>query len=145
MKYEIKPAVSQHRQHLTPAQRTSSLFSETPTVLGKVLRRGQSMTVTEEQMKSNESILRRLVEAGSITVSPLNPVTKEVTIEVKSEPEAAKPPVVTEPPEQVEAALTTAPDVVETPVATSVETVVVTEQVTVSAPPQAQSKKNKKG
>lgn len=146
MKYEIKPAVSQHRQHLTPAQRTSSLFSESPTVMGKVLRRGQSLVVTDKDMAHHENQLKRLIDAGSITITPLG-----VPDFKKPEPVVVKPPEslpvvpeVTEPP-PVDPGLTTAPEKVEAPVATAVETVVVTDQVTVAPPTQTYSKKNKKG
>lgn len=68
MHFIVKPAVTQRRAELTPAQRGSSLFSEAPTVLGRILRRGQSMTITEEQMKLNESQLKRLFDAHAIDI-----------------------------------------------------------------------------
>jgi hypothetical protein len=55
-------------QRLTVAQRTSSAFSESPTVLGRILRRGQKMEATPEQFEANKHRLLTLAKAGSIHI-----------------------------------------------------------------------------
>jgi hypothetical protein len=58
-------------KNLTPAQRTSSLFSEEPVVLGRVLRRGSGpIRISPEDFERNKVHLLRLERAGSITITP---------------------------------------------------------------------------
>lgn len=91
---------------LTTAQRRSSLFQEEPTVLGRILRRGgPPMLIVDEVFEANEAQLKRLVDAGSITICKLGPsadsiVTTEPVSEtpVIEEPVPETPPVVEEPP-----------------------------------------------
>lgn len=55
---------------LTPAQRLSSLFSEEPVVMGKVMRRGlPPRKITKEQYEANKLHLLRLAKAGSIVIT----------------------------------------------------------------------------
>lgn len=125
MHYVIKPVVTQHRTNLSHAQRTSPLFSETPVVLGKTLRRGQSMVISEEQMKANEAHLKRMVDAGSITVKAelsaeeKEALHKQLTVP-PSDPTPPEDPPSTEPP-AVE------PPATETPVVSQDEKSVVEE------------------
>lgn len=82
MNYEIKRAYN--GGPLTPTQRSSSLFSEEPVVLGKVLRRGStSIFVPVEQFELNKVSLQRLEKAGSIVIIP--PAAPEVAGDGKKE------------------------------------------------------------
>lgn len=60
-------------QPMTVAQRTSSLFSEEPTVLGKALRRGlPPLKIDEKQFAQAEHMLRRLFDAGAINIKAVD-------------------------------------------------------------------------
>jgi len=91
MKYKIEPAIGAVRSNLSHSQRTSSLFSETPTVAGQILRRGQSITFDEKQMLQHGNHLKRLVEAGSIRVTPVGvPESTSIAADLKKEAEIDK-------------------------------------------------------
>lgn len=68
--YTISLGLGRRSQQLTRAQKSSSLFSEEPVVLGKVLRRGMPpRKITAEQFEANKIKLTRLAEAGSIIIT----------------------------------------------------------------------------
>lgn len=89
MKYKIEPAIGSIRTNPTHKQRTSALFSESPVVAGQTLRRGQSITLDDKQMAQHESHLKRLVDAGSIKITPMggilghSPSKEPVKVELK--------------------------------------------------------------
>lgn len=68
MHYEIAAAVQSVGKQLTPAQRSSSLFSEAPRIGSKTLRRGQSTKFSEAEMKASEVIIKRLYDAHAIEI-----------------------------------------------------------------------------
>jgi hypothetical protein len=58
---------------LTQAQKTSSLFSEEPMVMGKALRRGlPPLRIDEAQFKQNQIMLKRLFDAGAINIKAVD-------------------------------------------------------------------------
>lgn len=71
MQYKIETATGTIRTNPTHAQRTSALFSEAPIIGGRILRRGQSIILSELQMKHGEIQLQRLLSAGAIKITPI--------------------------------------------------------------------------
>lgn len=68
MHFEITASQQAVRKNLTSAQRNSSLFSESPRIGGRTLRRGQMLKFDESQFKANEVIIKRLFDAGAIEI-----------------------------------------------------------------------------
>lgn len=72
MHFEISRAF-RHGMQLTQAQKTSSLFSEEPMVMGKALRRGlPPLRIDEAQFKQNQIMLKRLFDAGAINIKAVD-------------------------------------------------------------------------
>jgi hypothetical protein len=109
MHFVVAPKVKAGRNELTTAQRTSSFFSETPRVAGQILRRGQSIVLSEAQLKLNELHLRRMMLAGAIEITAVLdsgqkiPLNASMTVVLPKE-EAAPAPVNAEPVAKEEAA-----------------------------------------
>lgn len=98
MHFEITASLQSLHKQLTPAQRNSSLFSESPRLAGKTLRRGQVMRLSEAEFKANEVMAKRLFDAGAIDIVMVDGANREdlrtkksVKVESK-EPEKAPPP-----------------------------------------------------
>ena len=71
-KYRVKRAVKPGKA-LTTVQKTSSFFAEEPKVGVKVLRRGLPyIELTEEQMKSNELCLKKLLISESVEIDVID-------------------------------------------------------------------------
>lgn len=91
MHYEITASQQAIRQNLTSAQRNSSLFSESPRIGGRTLRRGQTLKFDKAQFETNLVIIQRLIKAGAIQVVAVVEgkrygwKTKEVESPVKEE------------------------------------------------------------
>lgn len=68
MHYEITASQQAIRQNLTSAQRNSSLFSESPRIGGRTLRRGQTLKFDASQYEVSKVIIERLHKAGAIEV-----------------------------------------------------------------------------
>lgn len=68
MHFEITASQQAVRKNLTPAQRNSSLFSESPRIGGRTLRRGQMLKFDESQFEANKVLIKRLFDAGAIEI-----------------------------------------------------------------------------
>jgi hypothetical protein len=90
MVYRISAAYHP-RKPLTPVQRASRYFAEEPRVLGKTLRRGISIDLTEAQFEGEKARLDPLIRDNIIVVTEVGEKSHDVAQEVK------KPAPVTEP------------------------------------------------
>jgi hypothetical protein len=82
MHFEIRRGFTGGR--LTKMQRTSGLFAEEPTVLGRVLRKGSKpLVVSEEQFQRNKVKLLLLAVAGSIQISEVEDGQKQIASKVQ--------------------------------------------------------------
>lgn len=65
--YEISSAIHPGKQ-LTPAQRTSSLFSEAPRIGTTILRRGKILKLSEAELHIQSLQIKRHLASGSIEI-----------------------------------------------------------------------------
>lgn len=162
LKYIISSALDQVSKQLNLAQRTSSLFSEAPTIAGKILRRGVSITMTEAQYLGMKSRIDALLKAGAITVKMVGSDGK-VTVSVDTDPKAdlklptvsvkasgpsdgpVAPGVVDAARTMVEEAVTDVVKAVAPEIAPVVEKTIEVAKEAVTTPPDPTKKHNKKG
>lgn len=102
MHFEIRSAIKPGTQ-LTPAQRSSSFFSEVPVIAGKQIRRGAVLKFSAEQMDANRLQITRLLKGEAIIVTvvddepvaeapstPVVEIPKDETPVVEKTPDAPK-------------------------------------------------------
>lgn len=90
--YVIEPALKATRQNLTMAQRNSSMFSEAPRIMGKTLRRGSKLLLSDAQMNQNALHIGRLYKAHAIEISEVQ--EDGSTVSMREMEKARKTPVV---------------------------------------------------
>lgn len=140
--YLITRGVQSGKQ-LTPSQRTSSLFSEEPVVLGQVLRRGSGpIKVSLEAFERNKTNLLRLEKAGSIVITPPKGTDTPEPEKVPEAPPAEPPKEPEKAPEPEKVPEEVAPETpIEPPAEEPSTTPPSTEETASAAPTEKQSRK----
>jgi len=93
MYFEITASQQTVRKPLTPTQRRSSLFSEAPRIGATTLRRGQVMRLDQDQFKAQESVIKRLFDAGAVEISMVDGDKREDFRQKEQDWKASKAPV----------------------------------------------------